>query len=85
MEEEIIYPYFVPFASEEAALAKIASINEALRPTWTDGTTNNYDNPRKDVNGLWWVLVEAYVLEHFSEEEIELKKQYEQIEFPTEQ
>lgn len=83
MEElEITYPYFVPFNSEAEALAKIEAINEALRPTWTDGTTNNYDNPRVDESGKFWVIVGQHVEKHFTEEEIKSKANFEDIVFP---
>ena len=82
MIEETTYPYFVPFNSEAEALAKIEQINEALKPTWTDGTTNNYDNPRVDAGGAWWVIVGQHVAEHFTPEEIEAKKYSEELIFP---
>lgn len=83
MEEKIIYPYFVNFNSEAEALAKIEVINEALRPTWTDGTTDNYDNPRVDESGAWWVIVVRHTTEHFTRNEIEQKKYYEELILPS--
>lgn len=77
------HPYFISFATEVEALTKIAVINEALRPTWTDGTTNNYDNPRVDESGAWWVIVGSYVEEYFTQEEIETGKYFEEIVFST--
>lgn len=77
------HPYFISFATEAEALAKIAEINEALRPTWTDGTTNNYDNPRVDESGAWWVIVGSHTEQYFTASEIAAKKYYEDIVFPV--
>lgn len=83
-EEQIIYPYFVCFDTEELALAKINAINIELNPNWEGTGTDNYDNPREDVNGKWWVIVQPETEAIFTIEELSTQKHYEEITFPDE-
>ena len=83
-EEQIIYPYFVCFDTEELALARINAINIELNPNWEGTGTDNYDTHKEDESGKFWVIVQPETERLFSIEELSTKKYHEEINWLSE-